>query len=74
MVTNETFKLIRLYKEMSIREFAKYIGVSKATVHSIEENKRPVSKYVHGKVAAKFDTDNDDFLEFVKKYRKLSQL
>lgn len=71
-MTNETFKLIRLYSGMSQRAFAKYIGVSPATVGLIEANCRPVSEYVRAKLAAKFDL-NDDFLEYVRKYRKLSQ-
>ncbi|NNU88672.1 XRE family transcriptional regulator [Geobacillus sp. MR] len=71
-MTNEMFKLLRLYSKMSMREFAKYIGVSKATVYSIEANKRPISKYVRGRLADKFDL-TDDFLEYVRKYQKLSQ-
>lgn len=69
---NETFKLIRLYSGMSQRAFARYIGVSESTVGLIEANYRPVSEYVRAKLAAKFNL-TDDFLDYVEKYRKLSQ-
>lgn len=72
-MTNETFKLIRLYSGMSQRAFAKHIGVSHGTVSLIEANYRPVSEYVRAKVAEKFDL-NDDFLKYIEKYRKLSQI
>lgn len=72
-VTNETFKLIRLYSSMSQRDFAKHIGVSPTTVGLIEANYRPVSEYVRAKVAEKFDL-NDDFLKYIEKYRRLSQI
>jgi transcriptional regulator with XRE-family HTH domain len=72
-MTNETFKLIRLYSGMSQRAFAKHIGVSPATVSLIEANHRQVTSNVRAKLAEKFDL-NDDFLNYVEKYRKLSQI
>jgi len=71
-MTNETFRLIRLYSGMSQRAFAKHIGVSHGTISKIEANYTPVSEYVRAKLAAKFNL-NDDFLTYVDKYRKLSR-
>lgn len=69
-MTSELFRLIRLYSEMSQREFAEHLGLSLATVSYIETGQRSITPNVKAKIAAKFDL-TDDFLAYIEKYKKL---
>ena len=71
-MTGEMFRLIRLYAGKSQRDFADYLGLSSATIAYIESGSRPITPYVKGKLAAKFDL-NDDFFDYIKKYNKFPQ-
>lgn len=68
----ETFKLIRLYSEMTQKEFAEYIGVSRGTISLIELGQRSVTPAVRAKLAAKSNLD-DSYFEYIEKYHRLSQ-
>lgn len=69
-MNNETFRDIRNYKQMTMRQFASWLGVSLSTVCEIENGNRNVSHYVKAKLAHKFDI-TDDFLQFRERKSKL---
>jgi len=70
-MTNEMFRAIRLYKDLTQRDFAKIIGISKATVGRIESGSLRVTPRVKAKIASKIEL-TDDFFAFYKKMRKIS--
>ncbi|MGM0828066.1 MAG: helix-turn-helix domain-containing protein [Bacillota bacterium] len=72
-MTNETFKLIRLYTGLSQEAFAKKINVGKATVSMIEGGKRVVTDNVKSKLANHFDLTRD-FIMYLDKMKELSHI
>jgi transcriptional regulator with XRE-family HTH domain len=70
-MTNEMFRAIRLYKDLTQRDFAKIIGISKATVARIESGSLRVTPRVKAKIASNFEL-TDDFFMFYEKMRKIS--
>ncbi|MFD2681484.1 helix-turn-helix domain-containing protein [Bacillus seohaeanensis] len=72
-MTNETFKLIRLYSGLSQRAFAKKISVGHGTVSMIEGGKRRVTDNVKSKLAAHFDLTPDFFI-YLEKMKGLSHI
>lgn len=72
-MTNETFKLIRLYTGLSQQGFAEKINVGKATVSMIEGGKRPITDNVKSKLASHFDL-TDDFFVYLEKMKSISHI
>jgi transcriptional regulator with XRE-family HTH domain len=72
-VTNETFKLIRLYTGLSQRAFAKKISVGHGTVSMIEGGRRVVSDKVKSKLANHFEL-TPDFFDYIEKMHELSYI
>lgn len=66
-INNELFRLIRVSKRLSQREFAKIIGISHGMVSHIETNLKPVSLRVSNKVINAFNLTDDQ----LKKYKEL---
>lgn len=66
-INNELFRLIRVSKRLSQREFAKIIGISHGMVSHIETNLKPVSSRVSNKVINAFNLTDDQ----IKKYKEL---
>lgn len=63
-------KDIRLFLDMTQKEFAKWIGVSLASVSMIECGQRSVSDSIKAKLAHKFEV-TDDFLQYRQRKSKL---
>lgn len=70
-MTGDKFRAIRLYLNMTQEEFAKFLGISKATVGRIESGSLKVTPRVQAKLAARVDLDMD-FFNFYEKLRKIS--
>ena len=66
-INNELFRLIRVSKRLTQREFAKIIGISHGMVSHIETNLKPVSLRVSNKVINAFNLTDDQ----IKKYKEL---
>lgn len=66
-INNELFRLIRVSKRLTQREFAKIIGISHGMVSHIETNLKPVSVRVSNKVINAFNLTDDQ----LKKYKEL---
>lgn len=66
-INNELFRLIRVSKRLTQREFAKIIGISHGMVSHIETNLKPVSLRVSNKVINAFNLTDDQ----LKKYKEL---
>ncbi|WHX27453.1 helix-turn-helix transcriptional regulator [Virgibacillus halodenitrificans] len=71
-MSNELFRLVRVYLGYTQQEFAKWLDVSYSTVYGIEAGNRRVTETVRAKVARKFRA-GDDFQEFVDRNKKLSK-
>lgn len=69
-VNRKMFEALRQHHKLTQQEFARALGVSSSTVDSIETGRRPLSRFVRGKVAASFELD-EDFLRFYHNYEKL---
>lgn len=65
----DKFRAMRLYKEMTQKDFATFIGVSIATVARIESGNLELTPRVRAKVA-RIDLD-DDFLSFYEKMQSM---
>lgn len=66
-MNKDLLKDIRLFKGMTQREFADWLGVSQITIALIESNQRNVSDTVASKLAHKFDVTSDDFIAYRKR-------
>ena len=69
-IDNELFRLIRVSRRLSQREFAKMIGVSHGLVSHIETNLKPVSERVNGLVIRRLKLTAED----IEKYKELLKL
>lgn len=69
-MTNEMFRAIRLYKNMNQIEFARFIGVSLATVGRIETGSLELTPKVKAKLADRFEF-NGEFFSFFENYLKI---
>lgn len=67
----QKFRIIRLWLDKTQEEFAKFLGVSLATVARIESGSLDVSPRVKARLVSRIDLD-EDFFEFYYKMRKLS--
>lgn len=66
-INNELFRLIRVSKRLTQREFAKIIGISHGMVSHIETNLKPVSSRVSNKVINAFNLTDGQ----LEKYKEL---
>lgn len=66
---SKKFKMIRLKKAMSQREFAAFLGVSESTVAAIETGRRTISDQVRACLARKVEIDAD-LICFFDSFRK----
>lgn len=69
-MNNQTFKDIRLWKQMTQREFAAWLDVSLATVAMIEIEQRRVTDNIQSRIAHRFEV-TDDFIQYQKRKNKL---
>lgn len=69
-MNNQTFKDIRLWKQMTQREFAEWLNVSLATVAMIEIEQRKVTDNIQSRIAHKFEV-TDDFIQYQERKNKL---
>ena len=69
-IDNELFRLIRVSRRLSQREFAKMIGVSHGLVSHIETNLKPVSERVNRLVIRRLKLTAED----IEKYKELLKL
>ncbi|MEC5272401.1 helix-turn-helix domain-containing protein [Caldifermentibacillus hisashii] len=65
------FRIIRLWLNKTQEEFAKFLGVSLATVARIESGSLDVSPRVKARLVSRIDLD-EDFFAFYEKMRKIS--
>lgn len=69
----QRFKLLRLKKKMTQRQFAELLGVSESTVAAIENGRRPISDHIRVSLAEQGGAD-EDFLYFLESLEKVSQI
>lgn len=73
MTTNvthaNTFKMIRLYNNLTIAEIAKQLGVATSTVSRVENGQLSASPELRAKYAHKFPVD-EKYYKFVAAYRR----
>ncbi|KAF0816583.1 hypothetical protein KIS4809_4650 [Bacillus sp. ZZV12-4809] len=69
-MSNETFRMVRMYLKLTQQEFADYLDVAYSTVYGIEAGNRRVTDTVHSKVARKFKVTNE-FIEFAERVKRL---
>lgn len=70
-MTNEMFRTIRLYLDMTQVQFAKLLCISPSTVGMIETGNRVITPRVRAKIASRIEL-NDDFYLFREKMSKIS--
>ncbi|MDY0409961.1 helix-turn-helix domain-containing protein [Virgibacillus soli] len=70
-MNNQTFADIRRYKNMTMREYAEWLGVSLATVSDLENGKRDVSANIRAKLAHRFEVTGE-FIEYQRRQQSLS--
>ena len=69
-INNELFRLIRVSRRMTQRDFAKLIGYSHALVSHIETDIKPVSGEVSDAVIRQCNLNNDD----IRRYKEILRL
>lgn len=69
----ETFRALRLSKNMTQKEFGELLGVSESTVAAIENGRRLISDKVRARLATITDID-DDFIDFYNRFRIMGTL
>lgn len=67
----QKFRIVRLWLNKTQEEFAKFLGVSLATVARIESGSLDVSPRVKARLVSRIDLD-EDFFAFYEKMRKIS--
>lgn len=67
----QKFRIVRLWLNKTQAEFAKFLGVSLATVARIESGSLDVSPRVKARLVSRIDLD-EDFFAFYEKMRKIS--
>jgi DNA-binding XRE family transcriptional regulator len=72
-MSNETFRMVRMYLKLTQQEFAEYLGIAYSTVCGIEAGNRRVTDTVHSKVARKFEV-TPDFIEFAERVKRLESI
>lgn len=65
-MTNDLFRLIRIQKRITQRDFAKKVGISKALVSLIESKERSVTKATSRKVMSAFGLTPEDLENLAK--------
>jgi transcriptional regulator with XRE-family HTH domain len=71
VMTGEKFKALRHFLNLTQRELAGKLGISRATIGRIECGSLQVTPRVHAKLA-RLDIDEDAFFVFYEKMRKFS--
>lgn len=69
----ETFKALRLSKNMTQKEFGELLDVSESTIAAIENGRRLISDKVRARLATITDID-DDFIGFYNRFRTMGTL
>lgn len=69
----QRFKLLRLKKKMTQRQFAELLGVSESTVAAIENGRRPISDHIRVSLAEQGGVD-EDFLYFLESLERVTQI
>lgn len=69
----ETFRALRLSKNMTQIEFGELLGVSESTIAAIENGRRLISDKVRARLATITDID-DDFIDFYNRFRAMGTL
>jgi len=72
-MNGDQLRAIRHYLEYTQQEMSDYIGVSLATIASIEAGHRVMSDNVRWKIAHKFDTNNEDFQQYIERREKVDK-
>jgi len=66
----DKFIAIRMFLEMTVPDFAKFLEISPSNIYMIESGERRITKRVMGKIAKKFK-ETPEFIEF---YDRISRL
>lgn len=69
-MNREMFQALRQFHKLTQQEFAGELGVSPSTVDSVETGRRPLSRFIRGKVAATYQLD-DAFFKFYENYKSI---
>ncbi|MGP4077296.1 helix-turn-helix domain-containing protein [Halobacillus sp. K22] len=69
-MTNETFKLIRLYLGQTQREFSEEMNIAESTIAKVETGFTVLTEKNRAKVVRKFNTDDPEFIEFCKRMKQ----
>jgi DNA-binding XRE family transcriptional regulator len=72
-MTNEKFRMIRLFLDMTQQEFARHLDVAYSTVYGIEAGNRKVSDKVSAKLAHRFEV-TDEFIAFADRVKRLEAI
>lgn len=72
-MNKETFKAIRLHKDMTQEQFGELLGMSKSAIANIEAGRRSISDRVRARLVQKVEFD-DDLLYFLDSYIKLDNI
>lgn len=68
-MNKETFKLIRLYLDMTQEEFADFLGMGASTIGLMETGRRSITPKTKSKLLRKFNYD-EEFEKFFQDYYK----
>ncbi|MCK1997958.1 helix-turn-helix domain-containing protein [Psychrobacillus psychrodurans] len=69
-MNREMFSALRQFHKLTQQQFAGELGVSPSTVDSVESGRRPLSRFIRGKVASTYQLD-DTFLKFYENYKNV---
>lgn len=72
-MSNETFRIARMYLSMTQQQFADFLGIAYSTVCGIEAGNRRVTDGVASKLASKFEV-TADFIEFAERVKRLESI
>ncbi|CAN7225395.1 helix-turn-helix transcriptional regulator [Rossellomorea sp. LjRoot5] len=72
-MSNEKFRMVRLFLDMTQQEFARHLDIAYSTVYGIEAGNRRVSDKVAAKIAHKFEI-TDEFMAFADRVKRLEAI
>jgi DNA-binding XRE family transcriptional regulator len=72
-MSNDKFRMIRLFLSMTQQEFARHLDIAYSTVYGIEAGNRKVSEKVQSKIAHKFEV-TDKFIAFTERVKQLEAI
>jgi len=70
-MTSKQLRLIRLWSDLTQKDFAKEIGVSEPTIAKIEAGYSEVSTATKAKVLRKYDPADERFLAFCQRMNEV---